>query len=34
MILHRIKMDRLIKKVSNNTRYSRILILSNLGGLI
>ena len=33
MILHRIKMDRLVK-VANNTRYSRILILSNLGGLI
>ncbi len=33
MILHRIKMDRLIK-VSNNTRYSRILILNNFGGLI
>ena len=33
MILPRIKMDRLVK-VANNTRYSRILILSNLGGLI
>ena len=32
MILHRIKMDRLVK-VDNNTRYSRILILSNLDGL-
>ena len=32
MTLHRIKMDRLVK-VANNTRYSRILILSNLDGL-
>ena len=32
MILHRIKMDRLIE-VDNNTRYLRILILSNLDGL-
>ena len=33
MILHRIKMDRLVDVV-NNTLYSRIFILSNLGGLI
>jgi hypothetical protein len=33
MILYRIKMDRLVN-VANNTLYSRIFILSNLGGLI
>ncbi len=33
MILHRIKIDRLVK-IASNTRYSRIFILSNFDGLI